>query len=780
MGRLKVLGLLLVIAAGMSQSGRCELATAVEMEQVCNNWLLNRVEVQGSWAGEPNPTIVGSHDISVGDTVLARWYDIYPKGYVLVSTLKEMTPVKAYSDESSLDDSQEGGFLALIRETSSDLFRRYVSEYGSLESTQAPVGDAVFGRSQKALWGELTVSTEKYRSNLRAAARAAQVEAGPLTTSSWHQRAPYNDLCPMGHGGRCVVGCVATAAAQILKYWQWPPSGYGTHTYTWDGDQSCGGNVGGGPLTADFSPAIDWANIPDNCDGGCTPAQSTALARLCSDVGIAFNMNYGACGSAASVSYAAYVFPAYYKYSPEARVEERANFDLVGWFQLIQREIDSGRVIDYRINLHSIVCDGYRQQGSQYQFHMNYGWADDHTAWYVLDSLYCSWKPNNLCPFAEEFMVTHIKPQTVPVLTYVSSSVVDVAGNNDGHAQGGETISLVTTVRNDGLDAASTAGTLASADPYLTITAGTTSYGDLGWGAQGSSQPPYAIQISPSCPDPHIAMLEHSVTSASGGGSVDTALLFVGNTVGFGDDMESGQGFWTHEVRARNSVEQWHLESYRPHGGTASWKAGGAGAANYADHSDAGLITPPFLVPRRAKLTFWHRIDAEQNDDTTAWDAALVMISTGVGEWEALTPVGGYPYKTFMATTIPDHTPCYSGSHDWAQAEFDLSAYSGVAQIMFRFVSDDMVNFEGWYIDDVRISNCCIGLSGNVDCDPADGADISDLTALIDNLYISFSQLCCPQEANVDGSSDGNVDISDLTALIDYLYISFSLPTMCR
>ena len=75
---------------------------------------------------------------------------------------------------------------------------------------------------------------------------------------------------------------------------------------------------------------------------------------------------------------------------------------------------------------------------------------------------------------------------------------------------------------------------------------------------------------------------------------------------------------------------------------------------------------------------------------------------------------------------------------------------------------------------------CCVGLTGNVDCDPTDGVDISDLSALIDYLYITFTPLCCKQEGNVDGSVEGNIDISDLSALIDYLYISFTPPSGCQ
>jgi PKD repeat protein len=83
----------------------------------------------------------------------------------------------------------------------------------------------------------------------------------------------------------------------------------------------------------------------------------------------------------------------------------------------------------------------------------------------------------------------------------------------------------------------------------------------------------------------------------------------------------------------------------------------------------------------------------------------------------------------------------------------------------------------GAVIRTIRQAACCVALTGNVDCDPADGADISDLTTLIDNLYITFTPLCCQAEANVDGQP--GIDISDLSALIDYLYISFTPPAAC-
>jgi len=76
-------------------------------------------------------------------------------------------------------------------------------------------------------------------------------------------------------------------------------------------------------------------------------------------------------------------------------------------------------------------------------------------------------------------------------------------------------------------------------------------------------------------------------------------------------------------------------------------------------------------------------------------------------------------------------------------------------------------------------TECCVGLTGNVDGDPSDVVDIGDLTALIDYLFITFTVPGCMEEANVDGDVAGTVDIGDLTALIDYLFITFTPPAAC-
>lgn len=80
--------------------------------------------------------------------------------------------------------------------------------------------------------------------------------------------------------------------------------------------------------------------------------------------------------------------------------------------------------------------------------------------------------------------------------------------------------------------------------------------------------------------------------------------------------------------------------------------------------------------------------------------------------------------------------------------------------------------------------NCCdaepsFGLTGNVNCSECEGPDISDITRLIDYLYLSHEPLCCPKEADVDVSG-GEPDISDITYLIDHLYLSHKSLPLCQ
>ena len=66
----------------------------------------------------------------------------------------------------------------------------------------------------------------------------------------------------------------------------------------------------------------------------------------------------------------------------------------------------------------------------------------------------------------------------------------------------------------------------------------------------------------------------------------------------------------------------------------------------------------------------------------------------------------------------------------------------------------------------------CVGMVGNVDCDPDEQVSLSDLVMLVDYLFISCEPPCCPGEADMDGDPQTPVSLGDLVLLINYLFIS--------
>ncbi|MBI5267724.1 MAG: hypothetical protein HY851_10875 [candidate division Zixibacteria bacterium] len=132
------------------------------------------------------------------------------------------------------------------------------------------------------------------------------------------------------------------------------------------------------------------------------------------------------------------------------------------------------------------------------------------------------------------------------------------------------------------------------------------------------------------------------------------------------------------------------------------------------------------------------------------------------------------------------------GSSLFSSYHLPVTAYSALITINdgdtaeLRAVADAA---RKWHADHLRpgcpnlVSACCLensndGRTGNVDCDPYGGVDISDLSRMIDYLFLEGGPLCCVGAADLIW--DDNVDIADLTDLIDYLYIRFSPTAPCR
>lgn len=401
---------------------------AVEAKQVAQSWLSYIIDKDGNWGGTTQAYVSSLQELRSDGRLLGYKFSVHPTGYILVSTMTQLPPVKAFSTTSDIDVEASRGFAALLKDTITATLDYLEKDYGNLnqlpENGVAPQSnrdawDWLLGKrdepgaDQDVMSGPLLV-TDWDQEGLSELVESSPLQTGALLSSAWEQGSPYNAFCPLGFGGgRTLVGCVATAASQIMKYWQYPYEGTGSHRYTWSGDDSCAGTpTPGGTLSATFSDAYDWNNMLNSYSGAYNADQANAVRELCYEVGVAFDMDYGVCASGAYTADAVTVFPTYFKYAHTTDREDRDDYaSAANWFAQVRKEFDNAlpRPIQYRIQGHSIVCDGYRVSGGTNYYHMNYGWAGSRDNWYAVDNLYCPWSG---CTYLVEFMVRGIQPKS--------------------------------------------------------------------------------------------------------------------------------------------------------------------------------------------------------------------------------------------------------------------------------------------------------------------------------------------------------------------------------
>lgn len=213
----------------------------------------------------------------------------------------------------------------------------------------------------------------------------------PLCSTSWGQDPYYNNLCPYDAslGEHAVTGCVATATAQIMKKWNYPTTGYGSHSYVEDDF---------GTLSANFgNTTYQWSNMPNALTGTTGTTQVNAVATLMYHIGIADEMDYAVASSGANnYNYFGYVDDAtsesslqyYFKYRSDMAAIARVDYSNTAYVNILKAELDAGRPILYsgRDNDggHSFVLDGYNNSN---QFHVNWGWNGAYNGYFTIGSL---------------------------------------------------------------------------------------------------------------------------------------------------------------------------------------------------------------------------------------------------------------------------------------------------------------------------------------------------------------------------------------------------------
>ena len=199
---------------------------------------------------------------------------------------------------------------------------------------------------------------------------ASKVEKTPETAAvapllgdiCWSQDEPFNELCPKDKNYkdmRTPVGCVATAAAQIMKYHAYPTHGIGSRTYI---------TSQGKTVNADFETATyDWTNMLPDYNGAFTQQQADAVALLCYHVAVAGRMDFDYEGSGTSAKEIAKAFTRNFGYDRNIEYLDRTHYDEPTWNALMLAELQAGRPIlqfgEGEGGGHAFVCDGYDGKG---------------------------------------------------------------------------------------------------------------------------------------------------------------------------------------------------------------------------------------------------------------------------------------------------------------------------------------------------------------------------------------------------------------------------------
>lgn len=287
------------------------------------------------------------------------------KGFVIVAADDKSTPVLGYSTESAFPATELSPELSYWL----DGYKKQISY--AIAHQRVPLPSI----TQK--WQDLALEAEG-----PVAARPTGV--APMLETNWNQAPYYNQLCPTNTPS----GCVATAMAQIMKFWDNPTTGTGSHSYS--------SSTLGGTLSANFgATTYDWTNMPNVLTSGSSATQKTAIATLMFHCGVAVEMDYNTGGSGAQVIDMGIGWPCAenalknnFGYKTSITGYKRNDFSDTQWHKMLKFEIDNGRPLLYvgfgDVGGHAFDFDGYDDNDF---FHINWGWGGLSNGYFIVDDL---------------------------------------------------------------------------------------------------------------------------------------------------------------------------------------------------------------------------------------------------------------------------------------------------------------------------------------------------------------------------------------------------------
>jgi len=388
-------GLILAILLSASQPGAVAAPiTAKQAAAVVAGWL----SLERKPLGETLGPAVQSVERFSDKTGNPLYYVVYldPSGFVIVAGDDLVEPIIGFARTGKFDPSENNPLGALVTK---DLSGRVA--YAREVSAASPGKSALQAQTK---WQQLGAEDGKPSSTAKSLTSVSDVRIAPFTQTTWDQgtagnvgtTACYNYYTPPygdGNVNNYWAGCVATATAQLIRYYQFPTTGVGYAGFTIYADGSPltyylhGGNGSGGPYV--------WSNMPLVPTSSPSTAQCQAIGALVADVGAAVGMSYYSGGSSASLSDAKDALLTTFDFA-NARYANNYNSDIsAGLASVINPNLDARYPVLLSITGpnggHAVVPDGYGYSGPTnaptLYHHLNLGWSGTATAWYALPQI---------------------------------------------------------------------------------------------------------------------------------------------------------------------------------------------------------------------------------------------------------------------------------------------------------------------------------------------------------------------------------------------------------
>lgn len=204
-----------------------------------------------------------------------------------------------------------------------------------------------------------------------------------LETPQWGQDEPFNDLCPTFYGQKSPAGCVMTATAIVMRYYQWPGRGTGVVPgYTTDTHQH--------PFSSlTLGHTYDWNQMPYAFES-YSQKQAQEVSTLMFDLGMMLKADYDPKGTGAYTHDIPKALYTYMGYEKGAKEHYRSDYSNEQWHDLLQEELDNNHPVIYggfdktMKGGHAFVLDGYT---STNYYSVNWGWDGLYNGYFLLSAL---------------------------------------------------------------------------------------------------------------------------------------------------------------------------------------------------------------------------------------------------------------------------------------------------------------------------------------------------------------------------------------------------------